>query len=173
MGISLMTVLNHSLYSSYREMLIEHLFAGEVMRHLWLSGTTRMEVLKPQVDDGGYDLVLEARGIVRHVQLKASYIGASTKSVKVSLGLEEKPSGCVIWVHFDQDTMMLGPFLCFGGPPGEPIPEIRGFKIAKHTKGTSKGVKNQRVRHRVIPKSQFMRLNSVEDLIKYLFGAPL
>ena len=165
-----MSATSHSLHSSYREMLIEHLFAGEVMRYLWLSGTTRMEVLKPQVDDGGYDLVLEARGIVRHVQLKASYIGATTKSVKVNLGLEEKPSGCVVWVHFNEHTMKLGPFLFFGGPPGTRIPEMRDFRIAKHTKGTSEGVKNPRTRHRVIPKSQFKKLESVDQLIKYLFG---
>ena len=69
-----MAASNHSLYSRYREMLIEHLFAGEVMRDLWLSGVERIEVLKPQVDDGGYDLVLEARGVVRHVQLKTTHL---------------------------------------------------------------------------------------------------
>jgi hypothetical protein len=55
-----MPVRDHSLLSSYREMVLEHLFSGEVMRHVWLSGIKRLEVLKPQVDDGGYDLVLEA-----------------------------------------------------------------------------------------------------------------
>ena len=54
---------DHRLLSSYREMLLEHLFAGEVMRYVWLSGIKRLEVLKPQVDDGGYDLVLEANSI--------------------------------------------------------------------------------------------------------------
>jgi hypothetical protein len=49
---------DHNLLSSYREMLLEHLFAGEVMRHVWLSGIKRLEILKPQVDDGGYDIVL-------------------------------------------------------------------------------------------------------------------
>ena len=29
----------------------------------------------PLVDDGGYDLVLEANGVVRHVQMKASFRG--------------------------------------------------------------------------------------------------
>lgn len=65
-------VSEHSLHSSYREMLLEHLFAGEVMRHMWLAGCNRLEILKPQVDDGGYDLVLEANSYVRHVQLKPS-----------------------------------------------------------------------------------------------------
>jgi hypothetical protein len=73
-SLATMTASHHSLYCRYREMLIEHLFAGEVTRHLWLSGVVRIEVLKPQVDDGGYDLVLEAGGVVRHFQLKATHI---------------------------------------------------------------------------------------------------
>lgn len=81
---STLTATEHSLYSSYREALLEHLFAGEIMRHLWLRGNVRIETLKPQVDDCGYDLVLEANGVVRHVQLKASHTGSSTRSVKVT-----------------------------------------------------------------------------------------
>src|SRR5262249_19735118 len=48
----------HSTRSSHREALLEHLFAGEVMKHLWRRGDWRLEVLKPHVDDGGSDLVL-------------------------------------------------------------------------------------------------------------------
>jgi hypothetical protein len=40
-----------SLRSSHREALLEHLFAGEVLRRLWITGAERLEVLKPQVDD--------------------------------------------------------------------------------------------------------------------------
>lgn len=32
--------------------------------------------------------------------------------------------------------MELGPFFWFGGPPGQPLPDIAGFKVGKHTKGT-------------------------------------
>lgn len=60
-----------SLRSSHREALLEHLFAGEIMRRLWIAGVERLEVLKPQVDDSGYALVLEAGSIVRHIQLKS------------------------------------------------------------------------------------------------------
>src|SRR5437867_2052984 len=84
----------HSTRSSHREALLEHLFAGEVMRHLWLRGEWRLEVLKPQVDDGGYDLVLEANSIVRHVQLKASFRGSTVDKVDINALLAGKPSGC-------------------------------------------------------------------------------
>ena len=46
-----MTSTIHTFNSSYREILIEHLFVGEIMRRLWLRGITQFEVLKPQVDD--------------------------------------------------------------------------------------------------------------------------
>ncbi len=131
---SSVTATPDNIYSSYREMLLEHLFSGEVMRHLWLRGNIRIETLKPQVDDAGYDLVLEANGVVRHVQLKSSHRDSSTADVKVSLSLAKKPSGCVIWLWFDPLTLQLGPFLWFGGAPGQPLPQIANLKVAKHTR---------------------------------------
>src|SRR5690348_5075606 len=113
---------DHSLLSSYREMLLEHLFAGEVMRHVWLSGTKRLEILKPQVDDSGYDLVLEANGVVRHVQLKATFRGSTVSRFNVQTALREKPSGCVVVLLFDPAVLELGPFLWFGDRPGQPLP---------------------------------------------------
>src|SRR5689334_12979610 len=114
------------------------------MRRLWLKGITQFEVLQPQVDDSGYDLVLEANGIVRHIQLKSSFEEAATKQVKASIRLMTKPSACVVWVHFDPATMLLGPFLWFGGAPGERIPDISPFRIAKLTRGNSTGFKKER-----------------------------
>jgi hypothetical protein len=151
-------------------MLIEHLFAGEIMRFLWLRHNARVELLKPQVDDSGYDLVLEANRVVRHVQLKSSHALASTGDVKVSLSLAGKPSGCVVWLLFDESTMTLGPFLWLGSDPGKPLPNLSGFKVAKHTKGTSKGVKLPRPNLRVVPRGAFMRLPTVDDLVLRLFG---
>ncbi len=165
-----MTATQDTLYSSYREILIEHLFVAEVMRCLWLRGITRFEVLKPQIDDSGYDLVLEADGVVRHVQLKSSSQTASTANVKASLGLAFKPSGCVVWARFDPATMRLGPYFWFGGAPRSPLPDIRGLKIGKHTKGNAQGVKNARPNTRVIPRSKFKMVPDVDALVSHLFG---
>lgn len=162
----------HNLYSSYREALLEHLLSGEAMRHLWLRGNIRIETLKPQVDDTGYDLVLEANGVVRHVQLKSSHTGSSTGDVKVSIHLAKKPSGCVIWVWFDPQTLRLGPFLWFGGQPGVPLPELSTFKVARHAKRNAKGVKHERPNVRVIPKSRFEPIATIDELVLKLFGPP-
>ena len=165
-----MTLQLHSTRSSYREAVIEHLFVGDLLRASWRHGTTFIEVLKPQVDDAGYDLLLEANGWARHVQLKASFHGARTASQKVHLALERKPGGCVVWVQFDPLSLELGPFLWFGSRPGHKLPSLTSFKVAKHTKGDATGRKAERPNIRVVPKSKFDQLASVDELLERLFG---
>ncbi len=140
------------------------------MRHLWLRGFGRVELLKPQVDDSGYDLVLEANGIVRHVQLKASHHGAATPGVNIHLVLAKKPSGYVIWLRFDPVTLDLGPFLWFGGEPGAKLPDLSEFKIAKHAKGNAQGIKLERPNFRTIPKACFTELTTIDEVVSRLFG---
>jgi hypothetical protein len=161
----------HSLRSSHREALLEHLFAGEIMRRLWTRGEWRLEVLKPQVDDGGYDLVLEANAVTRHVQMKASFLGSTVRDAKVNTLLAAKPSGCVIFAWFDRDTLDLGPFAFFGGAPGAPLPDISGLKVGKHTKGDAKGIKAQRPNIRIVPLSRFEKLADIDQVATKLFGA--
>lgn len=161
---------DHSLLSSYREMLLEHLFAGEVMRHVWLSGIKRLEILKPQVDDGGYDLVLEANAIVRHIQLKATFRGSKVSRFTVNAGLAQKPSGCIVGLIFDPGTLELGPFLWFGGAPGCRLPDLSRFSKAKHTKGNAQGVKLERPGLRVIPRAKFQHVETIPELVDKLFG---
>jgi hypothetical protein len=127
-------------------------------------------VLKPQVDDGGYDLVLEANAIVRHVQLKSSFRGSTVDKVNVNVLLASKASGCVVFMWFDQQTLDLGPFLFFGGQPGEKLPDLSGMKIGRHTKANTKGVKTERPSIRTVPLSKFERVDTVELLVARLFG---
>ena len=129
--------------------------------------------MKPQVDDAGYDLVLEANSTIRHIQLKSSFHGASTSTQKIHVRLADKPGGCVVWIRFNPETLELGPFLWFGNPAGHPLPSLEAFKVAKHTKGNAKGVKAERPMLRVVPKGQFKKLDSVDELVLNLFGLEL
>jgi hypothetical protein len=54
---------SHYAESSARENLIEHVFLGELLRGLWRKNVRDLEVLRPEVDSGGYDLALEFRGL--------------------------------------------------------------------------------------------------------------
>ena len=162
--------LNSALYmqSSYRESIVEYLFLGDLLRTLW---PRRVEVMKPQVDDGGYDLVMEAGGHIRHVQLKSSVLKGKTYKQKVRRCLKLKPSGCVVWIQFDdKDYFKLGPFLWFGNPPGQKLPDLTKFENAHALKADMTGHKKALPTTYVIPKPEFRKLDTIGEVAKNLFG---
>ena len=116
----------HTTQSSYRETVLEHLFVGELLRTLWLRGI-HAEVLRPTADDAGYDRVVDANGTLRHIQLKSSFSTATTARQKVHQHLGLKPSGCVVWLRFEESTLRFNEYLWFGGLPGEPLPDLSAF----------------------------------------------
>lgn len=160
----------HFEQSSYREKLLEHLFVGEVLRCLWRRHVTSVELLRPEVDNGGYDLVLGCGTVTRHIQLKSSYRDSSTQTQNLNIRLADKPSGCVVWMYFHPESLELGPYLWFGGAPGVPLPDIRSFPVAKHTKANAQGVKVERPRIRTVRRSAFEQVDHVNVLVEKLFG---
>lgn len=159
----------HFLHSILRERIVEHVFVGDMLRRLWQGDITDVEVLRSEFDAGGYDLVVGCNGVLRHIQLKSTRVDGKAASVKVSLNLARKQSGCVVWIIVQPD-LTFDHFLWFGGLPGEPLPGLDGFRIAKHTKGNAKGVKLERPNHRVIPRGKFERLASLDAVLEQLFG---
>lgn len=160
----------HSSESSLRERMIEHVFVGELLRTLWKTGCRDVELLRAEVDRGGYDLVIEANRQTRHIQLKSSYLGSKTAETTVHLNLLAKPSGCVIWIQFDPETLELGPYLWLGAGPGKPLDSL-GDKIARHSKANKDGHKVMRQKHRVVPKGRFRRVSTTYELARCLFGS--
>lgn len=157
----------HNTASSLREQYLEYGFLGELCREMWKRGI-EMDILRSHTDRSGYDILLEANGIERHVQMKSSFIGAKTARQKINIRLSDKPSGCVIWVRFDPKTFEFAEFLWFGAPPGEPLPDL-GDKIGRHEKGDQHGYKAQRAAIRVINKGAFEIVPSFSKLADRLF----
>lgn len=164
-----MGAASHTENSSTREKILEHLFVGELLRSLWLKGVSDVEVLRSEVDAGGYDLVVECAGILRHIQLKASHMKASTASVGVNVRLSGKPSGCVVWMKFDPETLALGPFLWLGGKPGSALPNL-GNRVGRHSRGNRLGQKGERQSIRVVRATGFRKLQTIDHLVTALFG---
>ncbi|MDF1800139.1 MAG: hypothetical protein P1V81_13250 [Planctomycetota bacterium] len=156
--------------SSFREKLLEHLFVGELLTHSWKEADCDLEVSRPDVDDSGYDLILEARGVLRHVQLKTSGGASKTAQQKVQLALAKKPSGCVVWIRFDPRSLALGPFGFFGQQAGQPMGDLDDLKVAKHSKANADGVKLERPNLRIVPKGRFETIHTIPDLYELLFG---
>lgn len=160
----------HAVHSSYREKLIEHLFVGELLKMSWQDGDCQLEIAKPEVDNSGYDIIAEGNGIVRHIQLKAAYIGSKITRQKVHIKLSQKPSGCVVWIYFNKNSLELGPFYYFGGLPGEPLPNIQNAKVARHTKGDQGGYKGERANIRVLNKGDFKKYDDIKEIYSIFFG---
>ena len=157
----------HSEASSLREQYLEYAFIGALCEEMWKRGKA-MDILRSHTDRSGYDILLETDGIQRHVQLKSSFVGAKTAHQKINIRLAEKPSGCIVWIRFQPDTLELTDFLWFGGAPGEPLPEL-GNKPAKHTKGDRDGMKGERAMVRLLNRGRFSRVGSTGCLSRLLF----
>lgn len=162
----------HSLRSAYRESIVEHVMIGELLCYMWEAERGCVEVQKPQVDNGGYDLVLEYESTVRHVQLKVTCKGGSTRKVNVNTGLESKPSACIINAVVDPKSLRIRHYNWFGGLPGQALPSLSGFSVAKHTKADARGNKKARPNIRILPISSMERLLRVDELAERLFGDP-
>ena len=153
--------------SSLREQYLEYGFLGQLCQEMYRRDVG-MDILRSHTDRSGYDILLEANGVERHVQLKSSFVGAKTAIQKINMRLADKPSGCVVWVRFQRDTFELAEFLWFGGLPGEPLPPL-GNRVAKHTKGDQFGNKAERSGIRVLNKGQFTTIPSIPALVDRLF----
>jgi hypothetical protein len=132
-------------------------------------------VLRSEVDSSGYDIVLECNKVLRHVQLKTSKRDAKTARQKVSLALGDKRSGCVVWIIRSEDMKsrrMKLSYLFFGDVAGKPLPSLKEFPIAKHTKGNAQGIKAERKGLRVVAKRHFKGPFSTSELVELLFGIP-
>jgi hypothetical protein len=160
---------SHFRQSSLREKLLEHVFIGKLLQCLWRWGRRDIEVLRAEIDASGYDLVLECNGVLRYVQFKSSHRDATTRDVNVSLSLAKKRGACVIWIIFDAGTMKLGPYLWFGGGLDQPLPSLGG-RVARHTKADKAGVKAERPNLRVVAKSSFKSMQTMDEVVEEMFG---
>jgi hypothetical protein len=158
----------NSIHSTLRERIVEHVFVGEVLRMLWRRGITNVEVMRPEFDAHGYDLVMVRKKIVRHIQFKT---GKSKNPVDVSVSrlLASAPSGCVIWIRVT-DALDLGPFFWFGGAPGVRLPPIDKFEVPRRATRNKQGEQPLRLNHRLIPNAKFKQLRTLDDVLVALFG---
>lgn len=157
-------------HSVLREKVVEHIFLAELSRTLLLDLGMPFEVLRSEFDAFGYDIILEANGVLRHIQLKATTAAGTRSHVDVQVALAGKPGGCVIWIFVDPATLKLGPYLWFGGAPGQPLPKL-GERQVRHARADATGEKKVRGGLRRLPKGLFTRFDTVENLALAMFGA--
>ncbi len=158
----------HTTNSALRERVVEHVFVGEALRTLWRWGVVNVEVLRPEFDAHGYDLVMARRRVVRHIQFKT---GTSRRpgDVSVAVALAGKPSGCLIWIRVT-DGLDMGPYFWFGGAPGRPLPPIEGYEIPLRATHNKEGERPPRPNQRLVPGRAFEKVEQLEDVLVRLLG---
>jgi hypothetical protein len=158
----------HFTHSTLRERIVEHVFVGDALRALWRRGIHDVEVLRPEFDAHGYDLVVARGRTVRHVQFKA---GQARRPKKVSLAraLAEKPSGCAIWISVSP-ALDMGPFFWLGGSPGEPLPSLAEHSASRRPTPNKNGERPVRQNHVDVPARAFSKLDTLDDVLVALFG---
>lgn len=151
------------------EKTLEYQLLGALTAELLRRGM-RYEVLRGDFDLDGYDIVIAAGGVTRHVQLKCMAAGGKTARVPLSIRLRDKPSGCVIWMTYDPAAMTLKSLRWFGGSPGMRLPDL-GDRVARHTRGNKDGVKALRQLIRIMPAREFDTVPDIASLADRLFGS--
>ena len=149
------------------EQVLEYRFLSELTAELLRRGE-RFEVLRGDFDLDGHDLVIEACGVMRHIQLKAMVQGGRTASVPINTRLAAKPSACVIWMNYDPDSLAITAWRWFGGPAGKPMQNL-GDRKARHSRANAQGVKAERPGVRILPAGKFERITDMSELADRLF----
>jgi hypothetical protein len=157
-----------SLDSTLIEKALEYQLTGAIIASLLRRGH-RYEVLHSICDRDGYDVVIEAKGIIRHIQLKATVEGGKRAKVSLHTALARKPSGCAVTVGWNPQTLQPTSFRFFGAAPGAPLPDLGG-RISRHSRGNSEGTKGLRPDHRDVAMGRFERICDLDGLIDRLFG---
>ncbi len=158
-----------SLRSSAREKILEHRFLAEIASELWARGCFDFGIARGEVDDSGFDVIIEVGAVSRHIQLKGKRIQGRAARYDVQTALADRPSGwVVVMLHHHRDLSLQG-YYFFGGAAGEPLPAL-GKWVAKHAKGDGDGVKKERPRLRRISLGQFDFVETRGELVDRLFG---
>ena len=157
-----------AVLSGAREKILEHRLVSDLAELMMRRGV-EMDVMRGEFDAHGHDVVFEAAGVLRHVQLKAMVAGGKRRDVNVNVRLRSRPSGCIAWMVYDPATLKVIEYRWFGGEPGEPLPDIGGT-VARHSKGNASGEKAYRTGHRLLGKAKFETLANLGELADRLFG---
>ena len=159
-----------STYSATREKILEHRFIADLSAELWRRGTFDFAVSHSEVDNSGYDVIVEACGITRHVQLKAMQSTGKRRDFDLQIRLSTKPSGCAVLMLHHPATLAVEGWRLFAGPPGHPLPDL-GDRTVRHSKGNALGYKAERPALRNVPITAFHKISGISMMVDRLFGS--
>ncbi len=151
--------LDRSKNSRAYENMVEHLFLGELLRHMWYERDQTVEVSKAQVDSEGYDVVLAAGTTTRYVQLKTS------TPAKVNERLALREGGCVVATLLDPDASRVR--YRMWDATKRAMDQLPQAKSNVYKRGTEQ--RQYRAGHRKVPTGRFSEPMDIAELCAALF----
>jgi hypothetical protein len=159
------------------EKILEYRFLADLTSELYQQGIP-CDVMRGDVDHHGYDLAIEANGILRHIQLKGQTHGARTGNWNFNVNLWERGSGCIVILEHKDFCREISRFKYLGGPPGQPlskdlIPRTEESPTEESPKARPSGGKKLSKKVRLTSRCFGEKQDwEVKKLVLKLFGEP-
>ena len=106
------------------EKILEYRFLADLTSELYQQDIP-CDVMRGDVDHHGYDLAIEANGILRHIQLKGKTHGARTGNWNFNENLWERGSGCIVILEHKDFCREISRFRYLGGLPVHPLSKVQ------------------------------------------------
>lgn len=157
--------------SSHVENILRHAFLAELASEVWHDDPNEpLGISNAEVDDSGYDVILERNGIIRRIQLKQVHEDKTPKSFSVRVEFATYPGACMVVIAHTLQDLKPKSYSFFGGGPNDSMPYIEAHRTTKAPgRRTANGERVLRLKYRDVPFSRFKRKLSMRELIDELF----
>ena len=152
------------------EAALRHAFLTELYSYLWsFNPTISLQVFTADVDDSGFDLLLTANQQIRHVQLKSSFVGSTTKKVRVRDSLFEQRGGYILGCHYSPETLRITGYSFLGFTHDKESFDLKLFPKARSIGANAKGEKKLQDGVHMVPWTSFHQNLDIATVALCLF----
>lgn len=157
--------------SSAVENILKHAFLAELSQIAWEKDPLcPLNISNSEVDDSGYDVVLEYGGIVRHVQLKQAHNKKRPQKYSVRVPFATLPGACVVVIIHAISNLRVSSYSFYGKDPDQPMPYIEAHRTTKHPgRRDANGNRKLRLNYRDALYSKFEKNINLHELFNLLF----
>ncbi len=157
--------------SSHVENVLRHAFLAELASEVWRDDPHEpLGISNTEVDDSGYDVVLERNAIIRRIQLKQHHEGKAPKAFSVRVEFATYPGSCIVAIAHSLADLKPTSYSFYGSGPEDSMPYIEAHRTTKASgRRTAEGARVLRLKYRDVPFSRFKKNLSMPQLIEELF----
>ncbi len=157
--------------SSHVENVLRHAFLAELAGEVWRDDPHEpLGISNAEVDDSGYDLVLERNATIRRIQLKQAHDKKIPRKFSVRVEFATYPGSCIVVVAHSLLDLKPTSYSFYGSGPDDPMPYVEAHRTTKAPgRRKADGSRILRLRYRDVPFSRFKKNLSIRQLIAELF----